>query len=940
MSDLITDMTQDQYFDRMEKVLNGSGLSGGGRFADTGDGSGGTSGSSSSSNDWKKKLLTASEKFLLASNSILKSVQDNASGVDVATQTLVTSINAGAGGFSKVLGGLGDTLQTFGSGLAALAPTLQTKLLGGALVVAGGATKIAGELSKVSADTLVKSLEMMSKEARKQIEAYHTMAGAGALYTKGMGEMMEYSTAAGLSIKTFSEIVKSNTDTMYRSGMTIADASKKISDTFASADKSGKKLKESLLNLGYNLNEQGALVAETMQYLKIAGTNVRAMSGGQIADATREYAINLKTIAAITGDDAKKKMEQAREASANAAVQAKLAAMSPDEQKKFKEGLATVPEEMRNAVLQFKLLGVVTDRSTNILMASTPGLRDSIEGMASGLEKGSEAVGIYREKMNQQLIDSAKTGSMNAVMGILPLVGAAGAATDAMGLFTKSLLETQKGANTPGDTARIAADAKAMADINESVDKITTNLHKTVVQGEQMTSILENEATKYLDEYTKALVGINVELGKTIRGMTSLTAIFATAGAKTVTSMAQFVDWSNNKPDANTTPGPATVDSGPAGVFGDLGKNRSHAVGGIAQGPKSGYLDQLHGNELIVPLEGGKLDETSVGYSELLKLLKTPTVGESSVAKQIQPGAFTAKPLDINLDASSISKTLEEIPFEKISASAFPLIDIFRQLTTFPLNKLSTDISTLPWKEIKEGINALPFPQLASGLLSFISPITMVSSSLVNYATSQDTHSRQLELSSKDLASMTAEERHKFQQGLASVPAELQKAVFEQLTLGTVIDKNTNLLMASMPNLSDSIKAMASNLSGGSASIANFTTAVGNAHDNFKGVPDFSGIIDDVSTSTATQQSKITTALDLINKAIQALAQQQQQTPQNDMADKKSSQTLLAEIKKMTDLLSQQNSMSEEAMKMSKQLVDVANDHKNISRDIFRNTVS
>ena len=432
---------------------------------------------------------------------LARSLQRGGSGIEASTGVLkagVDVVNSGAQGLSGAL---------TGAGAAAMAAGGKLKWFGVALTGLGTAL---GFVSNAAAETAKFGLELLKDEIQKTIDAYNSAAMAGAIFVNGATDLRNAAGEAGISVVTLSNIIKNNADAMYYSGMNIGLATKKISSAFAAG---GDSFKKTLFNLGYSAEEQGALVAESMKYLSVAGVNIRNLTGGDVANATREYAVNLKAIAAITGDDAKKRMEQAREASANAAVQAKLAQMDPKMRDQFMKDLAVVPPALRNAVLQQRVLGTVTDRNANILMAMIPGMDAGVRGMSESLGQGAAVMGQYREAMAQNVQEAHARGDTEA-LGIVSLVGLTGAAADASNTLSTLTLEFQKGSKQAGDTAESMSTIEKMA---KTIDPLTTSMSELQIQSGKLAAELEKVVTEFLPQFGTVLSAVNEQMISMIR---------------------------------------------------------------------------------------------------------------------------------------------------------------------------------------------------------------------------------------------------------------------------------------------------------------------------------------------------------------------------------------------------------------------------------------
>lgn len=595
---------------------------------------------------------------------ILSDIQNGGSGASIATAGMTAAVDLSA-----------SALQGASSGMTALGGAMKGKL-GVGLTVAGSALGLF--TSAVSAAAKA-TIEVLSKQVTSLTEGFMTATSAGATFAGGATEMLEASTSAGVGIKTFGDMVKNNTETMYKSGLTVGQASKTMAKTFNAG---GSAFKDQLFGLGYNMEQQGALVAETMQYLTLAGKNVRNMTGGEIANATRDYAVNLKTIAAITGEDAKKRMDQAREASANAAVQAKLARMSEDEREKFTAGLAAVPKELQNAVLQQRILGQVVDKNAAIMMSQVPGLAAGVESMASNLQNGAEAVGRDREKIAGLLKDAMTDGSALSTMGITAMVGISGPAADAANGLAKLSLELQSGANVKGSVDQAVAE---LTRVLAGEDGLTKQLSSMQSQGHAFASQLDSITKDVLPDYTRLMVatnekmkemlgdagkaindtigsmsdsakkeqGIFDDLGKHVGIVGALTA--ALGGAMVVAGGVMSATGIGAAAGVPLAAAGASMFSGglaTAGIGGTL-STIGFSNGGVSTGPDSGYLQKLHGTELVLPTKSGKLDYSSKGF----EILSSMITNDNSVTNTTNNASKMSESTVVTTSAKSIDNS-------------------------------------------------------------------------------------------------------------------------------------------------------------------------------------------------------------------------------------------------------------------------------------------
>lgn len=432
-----------------------------------------------------------------AAQELVKNIQGGGTGVNVASGALRTGIDLFSTTAKSATGAVGD-LGNILEGSA----NKKLRIFGTLLGAAGG---VLGKLVSSMSDLAKFGVEILSAELTKNIEAYNSASAAGAIFARGVTDLRNAAHSAGMSVMTMSNIIKNNSETLYTTGMNIGAATKMISDVFV---KGGRDFKISLFNLGYSLEEQGALVAETMKYLSVVGRDVSSLSSETIRKETEKYAINLKTISAITGDDAKKRIEESRKMAANSAIQAELAKMEPEARKKFLEDLAVVPENLREAVLQQRVLGTVVDRNASVLSAVMPEAGDYIRNFSDNLGRGTEAMGRLREGFASSYQSFMASGRASA-FGIAALAGVPGTATDVEKTLSSLTLEFQKGAKRLGDTEVIVGLVDNMA---KSIEGLNPTLSSLQEQTGRLTAAVEKATDPALKHFGALLERINNEV--------------------------------------------------------------------------------------------------------------------------------------------------------------------------------------------------------------------------------------------------------------------------------------------------------------------------------------------------------------------------------------------------------------------------------------------
>lgn len=532
-------------------------------------------------------------------------------GIDAAN----TGVQAAASGMSAAGGVLSNSTN----------PKL--KALGVASSIAAPLVAGLGNAAAQSAKFLV---DFLVVEAKKLTEAFGKMSNSGAMFAGGMGEMSQLAHGAGLSVKQFSEIVARNSEALGQSGMSVTEGARQIGRVANDLKKSG--VRDQLMNLGYSVEEQADLIAQTT-------ANMRRSAGGkssdtEIAAQTAKYAENLRTIAAITGEDAKKKVAQAQEQNQILAFQQELAKKTPEQRAQIDAAMATMTEQEKKNFRDRVVLGTVVNQEGAIYEAQIKGAREKGEA-ALKLFNNNELTAKKNAELNAQYGDQIKNSALQQQAFGRAAYVAGGQLND----VAKAQLDAVNQANTYTKEG-VKNGEQNVEDQKNTHDKTTENLNKAQLAAQDMAVQIEDIAQKQLPRFGEAVKNvinhINKELGtKTPENPEGGGGFWdkygekiKSAGAGALTGAATGAEL-GGVAGTVALPGVGTVAGGTVGAVvggisgalaGWFSSKDGKSLGGLSSGPASGYLEKLHGTELVIPTRDGKLDTSSLGYEELLKM--------------------------------------------------------------------------------------------------------------------------------------------------------------------------------------------------------------------------------------------------------------------------------------------------------------------------------
>jgi hypothetical protein len=231
---------------------------------------------------------------------LLKTYQSSSDGLNLATNLAKDGLSLAGSAAEKG----GNMAMKFGSALQGAGPIAAA--FGTFISVAGAAVSLLGAAAREVAE---KAMPIMGNQIQAMSKAYSDVTSTGALFGGGMTEMVNTSAEAGLSLSTFSGIIKNNAGDLAKSGLGIAEGARQVAGVGKIMRDSGTQ--EQLLKFGVSLEEQGGLVAQTVAKMRAGGGG--AVDQSKVAEYTAKYAKDLKTLGDLTGEDVKSKEKQAQE---------------------------------------------------------------------------------------------------------------------------------------------------------------------------------------------------------------------------------------------------------------------------------------------------------------------------------------------------------------------------------------------------------------------------------------------------------------------------------------------------------------------------------------------------------------------------------------------------------------------------------------------------
>lgn len=421
--------------------------------------------------------VKGSSKFVTSLQEGASATQVSSAMFSVAIDTASESVKGIKGIASALLGGVAD------------------RFLGKA--TGAGVRKIVDASAEMVTAGLKFANAILSAEVEKTIKAFHDMSASGAMFSDGMTGMRNASAASGLTLAQFSNVVKNSTEQLAASGMGMSTAVKMVGEVGTVLKKTG--LQNQLLKLGVGFEEQAELTAQVMADMRASQVGPLRANKEVIAQETAKYAENLRIISAITGEDAKKKMDQARQQSTQLAFQQKLAGMDETQRRQVLEGMAAMPEALRKNYMDLVVFGHVVNKEGAAMAALSPNMRRA----------GEEAYQLtmqnrYNLEAQADISKRYNAGMQKDILGMTQIGMAGFAKTGGLGQalaeqFGGMLQELKKA------TPEAIAEAQQMAEAQKNAsDKLTTGVTNAAIAAQNLANDLESILTPAVGDYAAA----------------------------------------------------------------------------------------------------------------------------------------------------------------------------------------------------------------------------------------------------------------------------------------------------------------------------------------------------------------------------------------------------------------------------------------------------
>lgn len=581
----------------------------------------------------------------------VKGLQSGSSTSQLAAGLMSAGVDVAASGAV----GIGKALQGAAPAIMMLGPW--GRFVGAALAGIG----MAAESAAPAVAKLVKfGIEYLSVEVEKLQKSFNQLSANGAMFSDGMTGMVKAAGGAGLTIEQFSNVVKSNSETLALAGGGITANAKKVGEVGKIFDKNGGQVRKQLLALGYSFEEQAEITAQVISNIGRTGNKATTE---QIATETQKYAENLRLISNITGADAKSKIKQVEEQNQILAFQNEIAKLGPEQAAQINASMAAMTEMDQKAIRDRVIYhGMVASKDVAMYEATNAGATKQNEEIYKLIKQGratTQSVGLVQQQYADQIIAGARANQAIGI-GAYATQDASLQAVAAANLEAIKRSQQMKGM----DAAIVSVEAQKVTQDGLTLSLIESELAlqnmKKTIQGEL---IGKNGALEKFAKVTASIVttleDILISLGMAsdaLRAKRDAPAIAQqayTAGiAKTQQGLGQEnlhkmpyesdVEYRNRmidlaKRSGNDKFGNITPSAAPRAELG-ISNPPKYETGGIASGPMSGHQALLHGTEAVVPLPDNRSIPVSLESSSLTTAIERNSGLLSDMISEIRKG--------------------------------------------------------------------------------------------------------------------------------------------------------------------------------------------------------------------------------------------------------------------------------------------------------------
>ena len=606
---------------------------------------------------------------------LVRAYQNGGDAVGIASSMTKVGLGLATSAAEKA----GGVVSKFGGALAGIPGPLG--ILGTVIGTAGAAVSAFAGMAR---EVIEKAFPILDAETRKLVGAFQGASQAGAVFGDGINDLLNASASAGLGVDKFTKILSEQGSNIAMSGAGMQEGARMLGRIGESMRKSG--VTQGLMQLGYSVEEVTAMNAQTMAQMRAGGGG--KVNEQEVAAYTAQYAKDLKTLSALTGEDVKSKDKEAKQRANTLAFNQKLAQMEPAQRTAILDSLKGMTVQEQNAFRERMVNnGSLFSEESQMYESMVDGAADKGRALYDAAMAGELTLGKTND-LNAQFSERIQTSIKNAT----DLGFAAEAGVPALQNLAKAMNETlqqtlkvtpESLAATTQEINKAMSDAvgdntKALGKLVLTANELEAEMNRLVGTSGALTKFIEmlGFSAESMKNLIKDATGVsqkeeqkkaNATIGEAARGGKQLeragvvASLFGNQAGSLQGEQRRVLGMEESDLAKMAQEQQTSVDAilkavGITGGIEEYKKLREmmystpqFASGGIANMPDTGGLAMLHGKEAVIPLP----DELSP--SKFAETMKTMT--EASKAEMT-----SQSPADlINALSREMNNTLGQI---------------------------------------------------------------------------------------------------------------------------------------------------------------------------------------------------------------------------------------------------------------------------------------
>jgi hypothetical protein len=247
--------------------------------------------------------------------------------------------------------------------------------------------------SSKGGDAALKFGTVLIEQYRGIVQSFRDVSRSGIVLGGGLFELASIASEAGFgNVKQFAMALDAVRPQLENMGLAGGSAARVIGSTFRDLRENGGELGMQLTGLGYSMNEQVELIGTAMAQNRAAG-----VSNANLTKDTIELGKNMRLLSDLTGKDAKRLTEEARQAALRGRVVASLDGVQLKAYEAAMKGSNKVFSDALTEVVS--PFGDIVTPELSFIASSVTGFREGLDEMKALVQSGADASTITAKRI-------------------------------------------------------------------------------------------------------------------------------------------------------------------------------------------------------------------------------------------------------------------------------------------------------------------------------------------------------------------------------------------------------------------------------------------------------------------------------------------------------------------------------------------------------------